>query len=112
MLDPLSRVDSEKDEKIRKQFTPRLINQMFELTLGKAAFGVTPDQAEGGIQVVMLQKVLPFNPKPLQEKRDQMAKNLSDLAYQDALALYVKSLRSKAAISINQGVYDAIVNRG
>lgn len=112
MLDPLSRIDSETDEKIQKQFTPQLINQMFELTAGKAIFGITPDQAEGGIQVVMLQKALPFNPKPLQEKRNQMEKKLADLAYQDALTLYVKSLRSKASISVNQAVYNAMVNRG
>jgi len=112
MLDPLSRVDSETDEKIHKQFTPRLINQMFELNTGKAVFGVTPDQADGGIQVVMLQKVIPFNPKPLKEKRDQMDKKLSDLAYQDALTLYVKNLRSRAKISVNEAVYNALVNRG
>jgi len=112
MLDPLSRVDSETDEKIHRQFTPRLINQMFELNTGKAIFGVTPDQADGGIQVVMLQKVIPFNPKPLKEKRDQMDKKLFDLAYQDALTLYVKSLHSKAKISVNQAVYNALVNRG
>jgi peptidyl-prolyl cis-trans isomerase D len=112
MLDPLSRIDSETDEKIHKQFTPRLINQMFELTPGKAIFGGTPSQTDGGIQVVMLQKVLPFNEKPLQEKRSQMEKKLAELAYQDASTLYVKSLRSKATISINQATYDAMINRG
>jgi hypothetical protein len=111
MLDPLSRVDSEKDEKIHKQFTPKMVNQMFELTSGKAALGVTPDSINGGIQVAMLQKILPFNPKPLQEKREQMEKKLSDLAFQDASALYIKSLRSEAKVSVNQAIYNALVNR-
>jgi peptidyl-prolyl cis-trans isomerase D len=112
MLDPLSRVDSEKDEKIHKQFRPQLVNQMFELTSGKAAFGPTPELAGGGVQVVMLQKVIPFNEKPLKDKREQMEKKLSELAFSDAAALYVKSLRSNASISINKSVYEAIVNRG
>ena len=59
-----------------------------------------------------LQKVLPFNQKPLQEKRNQMEKKLADLAYQDASTLYVKSLRSKATVSVNQSTYDAMINRG
>lgn len=113
MLDPLSRVDAEKDEKIHKQFTPKLVSQMFELKPGKAAYGVTPDRtAAGGIQIVMLQKVLPLNQNALKEKREQIEKKFSDLAYQDAVALYVKSLRSIAKISVNQAVYDSMVNRG
>lgn len=112
MLDPLSRVDSEKNEKIHKQFTPRLVSQIFELTPGKAVYGASPEQAGGGIQVVMLQKIVPFNPKPLKEKREQMERKLSELAFSDSSTLYVKSLRSIAKISINQGVYDAMVNRG
>lgn len=111
MLDPLSRADSEKDEKVHKQFTPRLVDQMFELTPRKAIFGVTPDR-ESGIQVVMLQKVLPFNQKPLQEKWAHMEKKLSELVYQDASSLYVKYLRAKANVSVNQGIYNAIINRG
>jgi peptidyl-prolyl cis-trans isomerase D len=112
MLDPLSRADSEKDEKIHKQFTPRLVKQMFELTTGKAVFGLMPDQDDGGVQVVMLEKVLPFNQKPLVEKRNQMENKLSDLAYQDALMLYVKSLRAQAKVSVNQAAYQAVTNRG
>jgi peptidyl-prolyl cis-trans isomerase D len=111
MLDPLSRADSERDEKIHKQFTPRMVSQMFELTSGKAIFGVMPDR-ESGIQVVMLQKVLPFNQKPLQEKWEHMEKKLSELVHQDASALYVKSLREKATVSVNEGIYSALVNRG
>ncbi len=112
MLEPLSRVDSERDEKIHKQFTPRLMSQMFEVATGKAVFGVTPDQTDnGGIQVVMLQKVLPFSQKPLQEKREQMEKKLSELAYQDASILYVKSLRSQSKVSINEPVYQAMISR-
>lgn len=112
MLDPLSRIDSETNEKIHKQFTPRLLRQIFELTPGKAVYGATPEITGGGIQVVMLQKVLPFNPKPLKEKREQMDKKLSELAFSDASTLYVKSLRSQAKISINQAVYSSLVNRG
>lgn len=113
MLDPLSRVDAEKDEKIHAQFTPKLVSQMFELKPGKAAYGLTPDRtATGGIQVVMLQKVLPFNNGTLKEKREQMEKKLADLAYQDSVALYVKSLRANAKISVNQTIYDSMVNRG
>jgi len=112
MLDPLSRVDSEKDDKIHKQFTPQLVNQMFELKVGKATIGVTPDRTNGGIQVVMLQKILPFNPEPLKEKREQMEKKLLDLAYQDATTLYIRSLRTQAKISVNQAIYNTIINRG
>ncbi|MBM3467966.1 MAG: hypothetical protein FJX71_00865 [Alphaproteobacteria bacterium] len=112
MLDPLSRVDSEKDEKIHKQFTPNLITQMFELTFGKTALGVTPDRMNGGVQVVMLQKILPFNQKSLKDKRDQMEKKLAELAFQDASALYIKSLRNDAKISINQAVFNAMASRG
>ena len=112
MLDPLSRVDSEKDEKIHKQFSPRLIGQMFELSPGKAAFGVTPELVGGGIQVVMLQKVLPFKEAPLKDKKKQMEKKLADLAYQDASMIYVKSLRDHASISINHSIYNSLVNRG
>jgi peptidyl-prolyl cis-trans isomerase D len=111
MLDPLSRIDSETNEKIHKQFTPRLIKQIFELAPGKAVFGASPDFIGGGIQVVMLQKVLPFNPKPLKEKREQMEKKLTELAFSDASALYVKSLRSRVKISINQAVYNTMLNR-
>ncbi len=113
MLDPLSRVDAEKDEKIHKQFSPKLIAQMFELKPGKAVYGLTPDRtAGGGIQIVMLQKVLPFNQNALKDKREQIEKKFSDLAYQDAVALYVKSLRAVAKISVNQTIYDTLVNRG
>jgi peptidyl-prolyl cis-trans isomerase D len=112
MLDPLSRVDSETNEKIHKQFTPRLVKQMFELTPGKAVFGPTPDISGGGIQVVMLQKVLPFDAKSLKDKREQMEKKLSELAFSDATSLYLKNLRSQAKISINKAVYEAMANRG
>lgn len=113
MLDPLSRVDAEKDEKIHKQFTPKLVSQMFELKPGKAIYGLMMDRsAGGGVQVVMLQKVLPFNQNALKEKREQIEKKFSDLAYQDAMALYIKSLRSVAKVSINQAIYDSMVNRG
>jgi len=112
MLDPLSRVDSEKNEKIHRQFTPQLVNEMFELAPGKAIFGVTPEQTGGGIQVVMLQKVLPFNPKPLKDKREQMEKKLAELVFQDATTLYVKSMRLKAKISINEAIYNSMINRG
>jgi peptidyl-prolyl cis-trans isomerase D len=113
MLDPLSRVDAEKDEKIHKQFTPKLIAQMFELKPGKAVYGLSPDRTSAGeIQIIMLQKVLPFNQNTLKEKRQQIEKKFSDLAYQDAVALYVKSLRSVAKISVNQAIYDSMVNRG
>lgn len=112
MLDPLSRVDSEKDEKIHKQFSPQLVHQIFELKVGKCALGVTPDRANGGIQVVMLQKIIPFDPKPLKEKREQMDRALADMAFKDALALYLKNLRSQASISVNQDIYMSIVNRG
>jgi hypothetical protein len=88
------------------------VSQIFELTPGKAVYGPTPEQTGGGVQVVMLQKIVPFNPKPLKEKREQMERKLSELAFSDSSTLYVKSLRSNAKISINQGVYDAMVNRG
>jgi peptidyl-prolyl cis-trans isomerase D len=112
MLDPLSRIDSETNDKIHKQFTQRLVKQMFELVPGKAAFGPTPDFANGGVQVVMLQKVVPFNPKPLKEKKEQMDKKLAELVWTDAVALYVKNLRAQAKISINQSVYNSLANRG
>lgn len=112
MIDPISRIDSETNEKVHKQFTPRLVSQMFELTPGKAAFGPTPDFAAGGIQVVMLQKVLPFNPKPLKEKREQLDKKWSEMVWADASTLYVKNLRSQAKISVNQSVYNSLANRG
>jgi len=113
MLDPLSRIDAEKDEKIHKQFTPKLIGQIFELKPGKAVYGLMMDRSTGGgIQVVMLQKVLPFNQNALKEKREQIEKKFSDIAYQDAMALYIKSLRSVTKVSINQAIYDSMVNRG
>ncbi|MBM3632416.1 MAG: hypothetical protein FJX03_01740 [Alphaproteobacteria bacterium] len=111
MLDPLSRVDSEKDEKIHKQFAPQLLSQMFELASGKAIFGVAPEPS-GSIQVVMLQKVLPFNSKALKEKKEQMEKKLSELIFQDATTLYVKNLRSHAKITINESIYNSMINRG
>lgn len=110
MLDPLSRVDAEKDKKIHEQFTPKFVAQMFELKSNKATFGLSPDRS--ALQVAMIQKILPLNEKALKDKREQMEKKLSELAYQDAVALYMANLRSSAKVSVNQGVYDTIANRG
>jgi len=61
---------------------------------------------------VMLQKVLPFNSKALKEKKEQMEKKLSELIFQDATTLYVKNLRSHAKITINESIYNSMINRG
>jgi peptidyl-prolyl cis-trans isomerase D len=112
ILKPLSRIDSEKDDLIHKKFSPQLVTQMFSSKANKAVIGVTPYRVGGGIQVVMLQKIMPFDPKSLKEKQTQMEKSLADLAFKDMVALYVANLRSQTKVSINKDAYHAMVERG
>lgn len=104
-LEPMSRLDVEKNPKVQKRFTPTLLHQVFGLTQERSAFGPIKE----GFAVVMLQKTLPLDQKETEKKLVKFNQSVQELAQKDVATLYIQSLKQKYKVSVNQSIADGVI---
>lgn len=104
-LEPMSRLEVEKNKKLQQRYTANLLHQMFGLSPERSIAGPAKD----GFTVVMFQKVLPLNEEEAKKKFDKFNESIQGLAQRDVISLYVEGLKKKYTVSINETIFESVI---
>ncbi len=107
VLPAVSRADMENKSKEAREANIKVIRHAFTLKNNQA--GLVP--VKDGFEVVMLQRVIPFEWDKEKEKFNQFTQSLAAMAQRDFEQLYVKHLRKEGKVSINESIMESMMNR-
>lgn len=106
VLKPISRTELQQQKEPLDGVPINIIRRGFTLEKGRASYG----QTENGFAIIMLQKVVAFDGKKDQAKKDEFNISIKQMLQQDIQHTYVMYLRQHGKVSINEGLLNSLVN--